>query len=221
VADEQTKKAGWRWRVSAWLPPGLALGWLAVLGTFVHGPALLAAWSPTVCLAGALAWRLSASTPGHARKADGGLDATDKPVSVPPPAPGDAQPVAPPIEVSAAPSQPAAAARGGSGETQAGTSGSAVATDEPTRPSSGGSGRGYAEAPATLGLRVHTAAEVASALRVDAKEVVTAISNGELPGNQLGDHWLVERQALIRWLQGKYAHRADWYGSSLQEESQD
>ena len=38
-------------RMSAWLPPGLALGWLAVLASFVHGVAsLLIAWGASVFL---------------------------------------------------------------------------------------------------------------------------------------------------------------------------
>ena len=38
-------------RISAWLPPGLALGWLALLATFVQGVGtLLTAWAATVSL---------------------------------------------------------------------------------------------------------------------------------------------------------------------------
>ncbi|MGH3296566.1 MAG: hypothetical protein ACRDP7_32715, partial [Trebonia sp.] len=39
-------------RISAWLPPGLALGWLATLATLVHNVALAVAyWGATVSLA--------------------------------------------------------------------------------------------------------------------------------------------------------------------------
>ena len=58
----------------------------------------------------------------------------------------------------------------------------------------------------TLGLRVLTATEVAAVLRVDTDVITTAISNGELPGNRVGDHWRVEQGALARWLQGAYGH---------------
>ena len=56
----------------------------------------------------------------------------------------------------------------------------------------------------TLGMRVLTATEVAAVLRVDTDVIITAISNGELPGNRVGGHWRVERGALARWLQGAY-----------------
>ena len=55
---------------------------------------------------------------------------------------------------------------------------------------------GTAEAAVTLGLRVLTATEVAAVLRVDTDVITTAISNGELPGNRVGEHWRVEHGAL-------------------------
>jgi excisionase family DNA binding protein len=45
---------------------------------------------------------------------------------------------------------------------------------------------------------------VASVLRVDADVIILAIGNGELPGNRIGNHWRVDQEALVRWLQGTY-----------------
>jgi excisionase family DNA binding protein len=53
-------------------------------------------------------------------------------------------------------------------------------------------------------LRVLTAAEVASVLRVDIDAIILAISSGELPGNRIGTKWRVDQEALIHWLQGAY-----------------
>ena len=53
-------------------------------------------------------------------------------------------------------------------------------------------------------LRVLTAEEAASVLRVDAEVVKASISSGEFPGNRIGPHWRVEQGALTRWLQGTY-----------------
>ena len=61
-----------------------------------------------------------------------------------------------------------------------------------------------AEIAVILGLRILTAAEVASVLRVDTNVIIRAISNGEFPGNRVGDHWRVDEAAVVRWLQGKY-----------------
>jgi excisionase family DNA binding protein len=61
-----------------------------------------------------------------------------------------------------------------------------------------------AESAVVFGLRVLTATEVASVLRVDTDAIVRAIRNGELPGNRIGQHWRVEESALANWLQGAY-----------------
>jgi excisionase family DNA binding protein len=53
-------------------------------------------------------------------------------------------------------------------------------------------------------LRVLTAEEVASVLRVDLTLVITSIANGELPGNRIGRHWRIDQGALMQWLQGSY-----------------
>ena len=60
----------------------------------------------------------------------------------------------------------------------------------------------------SIELRILTAEEVASVLRVDTGQVITSISSGELPGNRIGSHWRVDRSALVRWLQGTYGDLA-------------
>jgi len=211
--------------MSAWLPPGLALGWLAILGTFVRGAgSLLAAWAGTVCLVVLLARRhrvvLSRSSPKaadyQAENPDAALTRADKAVSAAPP---DPTPNTPDIEDGA----------------QGGSSDLASATDAPTMSVSREPGHGSGRAPspddraarattgntlsnaadqaplagieatsATPRLRVLTAAEVALVLRIDADIIITAIGNGELPGNRIGSHWRVDESALAHWLQGAY-----------------
>ena len=53
-------------------------------------------------------------------------------------------------------------------------------------------------------LRVLTAEEVASVLRVDLDLVTRSITSGELPGNRIGGHWRIDQGALMQWLQGSY-----------------
>ena len=51
VANRENDGMGPRLRISAWLPPGLALGWLAILATFVQGvTTLLTTWAATLSL---------------------------------------------------------------------------------------------------------------------------------------------------------------------------
>jgi excisionase family DNA binding protein len=61
-------------------------------------------------------------------------------------------------------------------------------------------------------LRVLTATEVASVLRVEEDVITTAIRDGELPGNRVGDYWRVDQSALARWLRGKYGELSDAAG---------
>jgi len=68
-------------------------------------------------------------------------------------------------------------------------------------------GQAVAVNPLLPELRVLTAEEVASALRVDADLIITSIINGELPGNRIGSHWRVDQRALTRWLEGPYGNR--------------
>jgi excisionase family DNA binding protein len=227
--------------MSAWLPPGLALGWLAVLATFVRGVgALLAAWAATVCLAVLLARRRTETSPGDPSEAgqdpvapehaSGSRDApTPSRVSPPTPAGGDgglrdgATDSAGTTEkaVGPAPHDPHP-------ESAPGSPGAPVPVGSPPRAEPGGTVPGLSvptealatgQIVATLGLRVLTADEVASVLRVDAKVIVAAISSGELPGNRVGTHWRVDQGALTRWLQGRYGTAAGSSGSATPAES--
>jgi excisionase family DNA binding protein len=56
----------------------------------------------------------------------------------------------------------------------------------------------------TSELRVLTADEVASILRVDKNAVIKSIGAGEFPGNRIGKDWRVDSRALDHWLQGAY-----------------
>src|SRR5262245_46045288 len=72
VANGKNDGMGSGLRTSAWLPPGLALGWLVVLATFVHSVGnLLAAWAATVSLVLMIARWLPSVTPGGAHKKEG------------------------------------------------------------------------------------------------------------------------------------------------------
>jgi hypothetical protein len=138
-------------RPSAWLPPGLALTWLATLATFVHGVVnLFLHWVATVFLALLVVFAVRLVR-RRSRTAAG---------PVPSPAlPAEAE----------APRHPD-------------TTGSAVTSE----------------------LRVLTADEVASILRVDKNSVIRSIGAGDFPGNRIGEDWRVDSRALVRWLQGAY-----------------
>ena len=183
VANGKSDGTG-RWlRTSAWLPPGLALGWLAVLLTFVHGVGnLLAAWAATVSLVVLLAWRRPAAPPAP----------LSTPATTPDPAPKAHEGGHGP------PDREQAGAGGTARQDDAAREGAAADTRDQAEQS------GTAEIAVAPGLQVLTAAEVASVLRVDADMIISAISNGELPGNRVGSHWRVDLGALTRWLQGRY-----------------
>jgi excisionase family DNA binding protein len=178
-----------RLRVSAWLPPGLALAWLATLVTLVRSVGIaLTAWGATVSavlLAALLIYRLRNGNPADDDDpAEGNEDAAARePVRASTPSPAD----------------PAESARRA---TPAESPGTGKKDPHP--------GPGLrAGTPVVPGfpvpeLRVLTAEEAASVLRVDAELVKASISSGELPGNRIGPHWLVEQGALTRWLQGTY-----------------
>jgi excisionase family DNA binding protein len=46
--------------------------------------------------------------------------------------------------------------------------------------------------------------EAADLLRVDTPAVIAAIRSGQMPGNQIGDHWRIRTEALLTWLDGPY-----------------
>jgi hypothetical protein len=187
-------------RVSAWLLPGLALGWLATLATLMHGVAMtLAAWGATVSvvlLAVVLMhWlrrlmhslRRSRAAGGGggggdlaAENGDAAGQETAKASTKFPPDP--AEPTLPPApEKSLAP----------------------PVTNPDPHPGPW-VGTPIVPGSAVPELRVLTAEEAAAVLRVDAELVKASISSGEFPGNRIGPHWLVEQGALARWLQGTY-----------------
>jgi excisionase family DNA binding protein len=177
-----------RLRVSAWLPPGLALAWLATLTTLVHSVGMaLAAWGATVSavvLAILLIHRLR-----RVSSADGGDPVPENEdagagIMAQASTPSPADPAEPALPV------PAESSAGDmkSPDPEPGLAvGTPVASDSPVPD-----------------LRVLTAEEAASALRVDAELVKASISSGEFPGNRIGPHWRVEQGALTRWLQGTY-----------------
>lgn len=181
---------GTRPRISAWLPPGLALSWLAVLATFVHGGGrLLAIWAATALLTFLSVllilqvWRRIGGGSGARPQAGSNL-------AVAPEGSSDTAELAPAVgsQTSSLPS-----------ETEEGTTGKPASdtADQPTQLAT-------TEPLAALELRILTEAEVASMLRVDKGVVTKAISDGEFPGNRIGSDWRVDQGALTRWLQGKY-----------------
>lgn len=166
-------------RISAWLPPGLALGWLATLATLVHSVGIaLTAWGATVSvvLLGALLVTRLQGTPNRNSSADG-----------------------------KAPARAAAAAHLGTAAPAASAETASPRAETGSRPGPGPtSGTSITASPPAAELRVLTAEEVALVLGVETKLVKSSISSGEFPGNRIGNYWLVDHQALTRWLQGTY-----------------
>lgn len=149
--------------VSAWLPPGLALAWLATLATLVHNVACAVAyWGATVCLAvlSLLVARLLqwAWRRWRRRKAPPGGVSSDT------------------------------------------ATGQLVATGDAASAS--------VAAPEMSELRVVTAEKVASVLGVEERLVISSIRDGQFPGNQIGNHWLIDEGAVVRWLRGSYREPA-------------
>ena len=202
-------------RASAWLPPGLALVWLATLATLVQNfDIMLADWGTTVSLAvlvGLLIQRRTGprvvSPPGTAR--------TGHPTSpeTAAHAPSDFRtPRTPDITAGTD-----AAASASQGQEEEGASSSAARPTSTVslevRPSASVDpiyiSKSTIPGLEMLELRVLTAEEVASVLRVDTALIITSITNGELPGNRIGSHWRIDQEALTRWLQGSYRERPD------------
>ena len=176
-------------RVSAWLPPGLALAWLAILATLVRGVGTaLAAWGATVSAALLVALLM------HRLRGDSLADEDD------PTAWNEDAEAQQTAQASTRSSTDPAAAALHPGPADS----SATATKN--LDSDPGLTAGTAVIPGSPvpELRVLTAEEAASVLRVDAELVKASISSGELPGNHIGPHWRVEQGALTRWLQGTY-----------------
>lgn len=190
MANEESDGIGTRPRVSAWLPPGLALSWLAVLAMFVHGGGrLLAVWAATTVLTSLFVLlilqvrRRIGGAPGTRPQTDSDLAAAPRGSSAT-------------AELAPATSSQTASLLS---ETEEGTAGK-PASDMVSQMAQ----LATTETPAVLELRILTAAEVASMLRVDTGVITKAISDGEFPGNRIGSDWRVDQSALTRWLLGKY-----------------
>jgi len=201
-------------RMSAWLPAGLALGGLAVLATFVHGVAsLLIIWGATVFLAVviiALLAGLRRIASSRSRSKTVGSPAAQQGL-LPDERTGNntAQSASATENAATSLSHSSDSPSGPSSRAEPVPSGNATTSVRNTPASSTAGPTGQleiAEIAVPLGLRVLTATEVASVLRVDIDVIITAIGNGELPGNRIGNHWWVDLGALTRWLQGTYEY---------------
>lgn len=190
---------GVRFRMSAWLTPGLALGWLALLATFAHSiSTLLTTWAATVSLVVLLVRWLPEMLPSSRSRA----------TSDPPEREEDSTTYrgrAPNSTTSGTHSPDSASGSSSKAEPASDDNLTSSAVDRTVS-----SAEGHSEHPVVgevteaLELRVLTAAEVASVLRIDSNLIIAAIDKGELPGNRIGNHWRVDQGALVRWLQGKY-----------------
>jgi excisionase family DNA binding protein len=190
VANGKSDEMGLRPRISAWLPPGLALGWLAVLATFVHRTErLLAVWAATGFLV-FLVVLLMLQVRRYIGRASGTRPKTESDLN------RTAEGSAATAELTRATSHRTAPLPSETEEETAGRSASDTASQSAQLAT--------AETPAAPELRILTAAEAASVLRVDTGVIIKAISDGEFPGNRIGGHWRVDQGALTRWLQGKY-----------------
>ncbi len=185
--DTEESGGGNLWlRVSAWHPPGLALAWLAILATLVHSVGMtLAAWGATVSailLFVLLIHRLRIGGPADDDDSPTGKQDAAAEEEAQTNAPSPAEPVLPPTSA-----EPPGTVEKKPDPDRGLKSCMPVVPDSPVPE-----------------LRVLTAEEAASVLRVDAELVKASISSGNLPGNRIGSYWLVEQGALIRWLQGTY-----------------
>lgn len=68
--------------------------------------------------------------------------------------------------------------------------------------SPGTSGAGPAEVPLPPVVK---AVDLAVYLDVDVADVIAEIQAGHMPGNRLGRHWLIRREALVVWLDGTHS----------------
>lgn len=214
VANRKSDEASPRRRVSAWLPPGLALGWLALLAVFVHGAgSLLAVWAATTALAVLSVQRRITDSPDGSEHSEEGSARTSGATAIRTAQAVQSTTTTSDKDESAHSAEPEKAAAPISHASSPSSAARPMAHDSSPRPETAATASGpadhfgevaTADLGVTLGLRVLTAAEVASLLRVEASVVVAAISDGELPGNRIGIHWRVDHGALVRWLQGGY-----------------
>jgi excisionase family DNA binding protein len=194
-------------RVSAWVPPGLALTLLATLATLIHNTdIMLAVWGATVSLvflAASVARRAYTSRrrglPGAAT-----VQAIPAGTVLTSPVPA-AYTGSTGARASIADDQAAARC---APHTESGTAVDAGGTVRPSL-ATGQTPAATSYPPVSSGLfmpelLVLTAEEVALVLRVELDLVITSLSNGELPGNRIGSQWRIDQRALAQWLQGAY-----------------
>jgi hypothetical protein len=194
-------------RVSAWLPPGLALGWLATLATLIHSVAVAVGdWAATVSLVALLLLLTRRRQPSPRSDSSGTVPA--QPVSAGPAATvSAASPVVPSgVEARSGGENHPSGARNNLShvpETAAAPASArpGSATDVTGKHQAGPS---HAVRPTASELRVLTAGQVALAFGVEERLVIEAISDGHLPGNQFGGKWLIHQGTLVRWLRGSY-----------------
>jgi excisionase family DNA binding protein len=207
VANRKTRGIARRFWISGWLPPGVALGWLAVLSAFVHGGGmLLATWAATSALGLSIGIAVLVLQRRATSSSERRTDAQPSPASV-----EKTEPARPAVDAEQATTSPAddtdPSPPAGSAQTMA-QHGPLEPGPKASLPEAGASVPAAAPAATefaiALGMHVLTTAEVASVLRVDAREIARAISDGELPGNWIGGDWRVDLGALRHWLQGRY-----------------
>ena len=191
--------------VSAWLPPGLALAWLATLATLVHNVSIaLADWGATVSLVVLVV--LVAQRPrvppgiGSPGTATGQTVSRSTVATVP----GNSGALSPPPTAAEFPDKGEGPHGSVTNPTTHVDAAAVPASRSPDLSSEPKPGPPIATSLIPSELRVLTAEEVASVLRVDIGLVITSISNGQLPGNRLGSHWRIDQGALMRWLRGPY-----------------
>jgi excisionase family DNA binding protein len=200
-------------RISAWLPPGLALAWLATLATLIHDTyIMLIVWAGTASLVLLIVLLVQRRPPRHRSPVAAEAVHTNL-ASVGAASSGAVFAGTATVE-SATPAGAHPAM--GTGDKGGGAHGSAINPASRDGTASAHPLKGIDQTSADAAylpvtgnlivpeLRVLTAEEVASVLRVDLDLVTRSITNGQLPGNRIGDHWRIDQGALVRWLQGSY-----------------
>lgn len=183
-------------RVSAWLPPALALGWLATLGTLIHSVAVAVGdWAATVSLVILLLLLTRRRQPPP--HSDSSRTTPAQPVSAGTAVTGSAAAEARPGGESPPPITPDNPSGAPHIEAAPVSAGPGTATGPP-----------HAVSIVASEFRILTAGQVASVFGVDERMVIEAISNGHLPGNQFGGKWLIHQGTLVRWLRGSYREPA-------------
>jgi excisionase family DNA binding protein len=194
-------------RVSAWFPPCLALVWLATLASLVHDVGIaLADWGATVSLAVLVMMLVQRRHVSPRNSSPDNTTAETVLTGTATAATGNSgAPTAPPTGADFANKTDAEHSSASSPTTSIDT-----AAPAPTIADLASEPKARLPAAATLipsEIRVLTAEEVASVLRVDIGLVIASISKGELPGNRIGRHWRIDQVALMRWLRGPYGRR--------------